>query len=118
MIDAAFDVDLGQFLAFELRRISELLGLACEIGMLGIGLRADGNIFTGRHRHRAGNKTGDTGQQDVARLGSGGSHADNETCRRDDTVIGAEHGSTKPADAIDVVVLGVDTQSAHEGLSS
>ncbi len=114
MIDATFDINLGQLLALELRRISEFLGLACQIGMFGVGLLTDRHIFTCRHRHCPGHKTGDTGQQDVAWLGSGGSHADNETCSRDNTVIGAEHGRTEPPDAVDVVALGVDAQSAHE----
>ena len=84
--------------------------------MFGIGLRADGNIFTSRHRHRARNKPRHAGQENFAGLGRRGSNADDQARRRDDAVIGAQHRRTKPPDAIDVVFLQMHPEPAHSVL--
>jgi hypothetical protein len=68
--------------------------------MLGVGLRADRDIFTGRHRHGPGNQARDAGKQDLAlRCGRRG-HAENETRGGDDAAIGSENGGTQPADPV------------------
>jgi hypothetical protein len=55
---STFDVDRGQFLSLALRMCLELAALLVEVGSLNISLRADGYVFSGGHRHRAGDQGG------------------------------------------------------------
>jgi hypothetical protein len=48
--DTALGVDFGKLLLLELNVLAQLLALAREIGLLGIGLRAGEHIFAGGHR--------------------------------------------------------------------
>ena len=104
---AAFDVDVGKLLMLEPDILRELFALARQIGLLGVGLRAHRHIFAGRHRHGAGNEPGDSGNQDIARSRRCRSNADDQTCRRDNAVIGSEHGGSQPADALYQVTFGM-----------
>ena len=80
VIDATLDIYLRQLLPLEPDILAELFALTREIGMFCIGLRADGNVFTGRHRHRAGNKPRHAGQENLARLGRRGGNANDQAC--------------------------------------
>jgi hypothetical protein len=106
-IDAALDVDLRQLFPLALDVVGELLRLARQLGVLGIGLRADRDVLAGGHRHGSGNEAGDAGDENVAMGAAGGGDAGDETSGGQDTVVGAEHGSTQPADAADEVMLGM-----------
>ena len=46
-------------------------------------------------------------------FGRGRGNANNEARRRDDAVVGAEHGRAEPADALDEVAFRVLPASAH-----
>lgn len=65
-IDATDDVDLGKLIKLKLRILAELLALAPQICLVGIGLRPHLHILAGSHRHRAGDKACDAGNQHVA----------------------------------------------------
>jgi hypothetical protein len=47
--ETALDVDPGQFFEFTNRVVLEFPAFARSVGSFGIGLRADRNIFAGRH---------------------------------------------------------------------
>jgi hypothetical protein len=51
--EPARHIDGGQFIALEVRRGRELGAFARQIGGLGVRLRADGHVFTRRHRQCA-----------------------------------------------------------------
>ena len=86
-----------------------------EIGLLGVGLRADGDILARRHRHRARDQRGCARDQHVARLRARRCDADDQARGRDDAVIGAEHRGPQPADAAGMVVFGMDAKTGHPG---
>ena len=99
---------LRQFFVFRRRVGLQLLALAGEVGLFGIGLRTDRDIFARRHRHRAGDQAGDARQQDVALGGGGGGDAQDQAGGRDDAVIGAQHGGAQPSDALDQMMFRGD----------
>ena len=88
-----------------------------EIGLLGVGLRADGHVLARRHRHRARDQRGCARDQHVARLRARRCDADDQARGRDDAVIGAEHGGPEPAHAAGMVVFGMDAKPGHAGYS-
>jgi hypothetical protein len=77
----------------------ELSALAREIRLLAVGLRPHGYVLAGGHRHRAGDGAGDAGGQQAHLARIGGRDADQQARRRDDAVVGAEHGGAQPARA-------------------
>lgn len=58
-LDATLRVETGQFLTFEFRLSGQLRPLPSEIGLFGVRLGTDGDIFTRRHRHGPSNKASD-----------------------------------------------------------
>jgi len=96
--DSAHHVSLREFFGLEHRIGGELPRFACKVGMFGVGLRTDRNIFSRGHRHGAGDQPGHTGKQNIA-LGSGGRrHAEDQAGGRYDSVIGAKHCRPQPSD--------------------
>ena len=88
LFDTTLDVDFGQLIEFEFGVLAQLLALAREIRPFGVGLRADGHILAGGHRHGAGHQSRDTRDQDgVLRRGRRG-NANDQTCGRDDAIVG------------------------------
>jgi len=81
----------------------ELELLELEIGMLGVALRAHRNVFARGHRERARDETRNASSQDrrASRIGRG--DADDETGRRKNAVVRAEHGRAQPARALRTV---------------
>ena len=106
-LDAALDIDLGQLLSLESDVLAQLRAFSGQVGLFGIGLRADRNILSGRHRHGAGNESSDAGDEDAAWFGVGGGHADDQARGRNDAIVGAEDGGSQPADARDEMALRV-----------
>ena len=105
--ETPFDVDLGKLLLFELDVIAQLLAFARKIRTFGVGLRADGNILAGSHRHGASHQSRDACDQDsVLRCGRRGD-ADNQTRSRDDAIVSPEHCGSQPPDTADEVLLGM-----------
>ena len=54
----------------------------------------------------------DAGEQIVGLARAGGGDADDQARRRDDAVVGAEHGGAQPADALDEMALEVPWHGA------
>jgi hypothetical protein len=59
-IDAALDVDIGKLIELKFGGLVQLLAFARQIRPFGVGLRTDGHIFAGGHRHRASHQSRDT----------------------------------------------------------
>ena len=102
---SALDVDLGEFRPLELDVGGQLPALAAEIGLLGVGLRADRDILARRHRHRTCHQPGNAGEQDLVAAGSTRRDADDQACGRDDAVVGAEDRCPQPTDPLDQMAL-------------
>ena len=98
-VEAALDVDRRELPVLGVDVGLELLALARKIRMLGVRLRADRDVFAGRHRHRAGHEAGEPGHHHGAAVRAGGGDADHEACGRDDAVVRAEDRRPEPADA-------------------
>ena len=98
-VEAAFDVDRSEFPVLGVDVGLEFPALAREIRMFRVGLRTDGDVFAGRHGHRAGDEPGEPGDQHGAAVGAGGRDADYEAGSRDDPVVRAEDRRAKPVDA-------------------
>lgn len=87
-LQTTLHIHADKFVTFANRIGYELRAFACEIGLLGIGLRTYGNEFAGRHRHGARNES----RNDHARVRRVGARdTDDETRRRKDAVIRTEH---------------------------
>ncbi|AFL55148.1 hypothetical protein USDA257_p04330 (plasmid) [Sinorhizobium fredii USDA 257] len=97
-IDPALGIKLRQFLTLRIGLALELPPFACEVGLLGIRLRADRNIFPRRHRHRTGHQPGNTGDQDLGTSRRRRGNADDQARRRDDAVIRSEDCGPQPSD--------------------
>jgi hypothetical protein len=104
---AALLVDVGELLEFGLRHLLQLAPLLGGIGGLGIGLRADRDVFACGHRQGACDQGGDAGGEDGLRRGRGGGHADQQRTGRDQPIVGAQHRRAQPADVFAAVPLVV-----------
>ncbi len=98
-IEAAFDVDRCKLPVFGVEVVLEFLAFTREIRVFRVGLRADRDVFTRRHGHRAGHEAGKAGDQDGAAVSTGGGDADYETRCRDDSVVRTKDRRPKPVDA-------------------
>ena len=87
-IDAALDVDFGKLFELKLGILAQLYAFAREIGLFSVGLRADGHIFSGGHRHGASHQSRDARDQNVVLRRSRGGNADDQACGRDDAIVG------------------------------
>jgi hypothetical protein len=80
---------------------------------IGVGLRTDGDILAGGHRHHAGDQAGDARYQDIVLCrGRRGDTEDQARCR-DDTIVGPEYGGSQPLDAGDEMALRMNAKAAH-----
>ena len=116
LIDAALDVNFGKLIEFKLGILAQLLAFAREIRLFGVGLRADGHILAGGHRHGASHQCRDTRDQDIVMRRGRRGNADDQACGRDDAIVGPEHRGPQPPDAVDEVVLRVQAKTTHEFL--
>jgi hypothetical protein len=96
--DATAHVDPRQFSSLGLRCGSELATFLGEISPLGIGLGADRDVLTGRHRERAGDEASDRGEQDSRPARLGGSYTHDQAAGGDEAVISTKDRGTHPAD--------------------
>lgn len=76
------------------KRGFKFAALAFEVGVLSIGLRTHRNVFARRHRHRACNNSGHTGDEHCRFIDGGSGHTDHQTCGGNQTIIGAKNGCT------------------------
>jgi len=91
-VQAATNVDLGQFFMLTPVVRLEFSDLAINVGMLGVRLGVHRNVLSGSHRHRARDQTGDAGNQYVTAYPMRGRDPQHKTGRGKDAVIGTEHG--------------------------
>ena len=91
VIEAASDVDSREFLPLRGWVLFEFASLPCEVGLLGVRLGTDRYVLAGSHRHRPGDQTGCTGDEDLPGGRRGGGDADDQAGRGDEAVVGAEH---------------------------
>ena len=126
MIKPARHVHGGHFRVFALGISRQLITFSIEIGAFRIGLRTDRNIFPCSHGHGAGYKSRYTGDYDVPRTRSSRRHAQDETCRGDNTIVRAQYRCAEPTGAMDSVRFTVShnailsmirTCNIHEGHS-
>lgn len=71
LVQTSADIEALQLASLAGWVLFQLDTLARQVGFLGIRLGMDGDEFTRRHRHGAGNQARTTGQQDQPVLGAG-----------------------------------------------
>lgn len=108
-IEAALDVDIGELGEFARRVGAQFGGLAGEIGVFGIGLGTDGDVFPSGHGHGSGGETGEARDEDFRAPDTGRGNADDEAGGGDKAVIRPQDGGAKPADAVGAVSFAVRT---------
>jgi hypothetical protein len=81
--------------------------------MFGVRLRTNGYILAGGHRHGASHEPRDTSYQDIIARRSSRSHAKDQTCGRDDAIVGPENRRSQPSDAVDEVALRMLAETSH-----
>jgi hypothetical protein len=113
LIDTPLDVDFSKLIKLKLSILTLLLAFAHEIGLFGVGLRAYGHILAGGHRHGASHQSRDTRDQDIVLRRGRCGNADDQACRRDNPIVGAEDRCSQPPNAVDEVILRVQAKTAH-----
>jgi hypothetical protein len=93
-IEPATLVDCGELIQLESGFGGELSTFPVQIGALGVRLRADGYVLARSHRHRSGDQTRQTGDENLATRGAGRCDTNHQTGRRPDAIVGPEHRST------------------------
>ena len=106
-VESAGDIDGCEFGVFVFAVCGQLVSLPVQICALGVGLGADGHIFTGRHGHCPSHQPGYAGDQHAAAAGFGCGHADDQTGSGNNAVVGSEHGGPEPADAVGAMRFSV-----------
>ena len=112
-INAAFDIEFGKLVELKLSIFAQLLAFAREISLFGIGLRTDGHILAGGHRHGASHQSRDPRDQDIVPCRSRRGNADDQASGRDDTIVGPKHRGSQPPNAADEVALRMQAKTAH-----
>ncbi len=105
--ESALDIDACQFALLGHRVGLQFEAFARQIGCFGVGLRMHRHVFAGRHRHRTCHQAGHSRHQDGAVAGTGSCHPEYEAGGRHDAVVGPQHGSPQPADAVSTVPFPV-----------
>ena len=116
-LQAAPHIDPRELVLLGLRLGGELALLACDIRLLGVGLRADRHVFAGGHRQRARDEASDAGDQDLLRVRLGRGNADDQARRRDDAVVSAKHRRAQPADSCTPVLLTMSHEDLKRSLA-
>jgi len=107
------DIDGCQFPLLCGRILLEFRPFARQVGILGVRLRIDRDVFTSRHRHGPGHQPRDTGHQNVAVTRAGSRDTDHEAGRRHQAVVGAQHRGAQPAYALGAMTFRVAAQRSH-----
>jgi hypothetical protein len=105
-VESSRDIDGGQFGVFVFSVIGQFLAFAFQIGPLGVGLGTDGNIFARRHGHRAGDQSGQAGDENAMPAGVGCGDAQNQAGSGKNAVVRAQDGGTQPAGSLGEVEFG------------
>ena len=101
-------VDQRQLLRLRLRVLLQLVALQRDLVLVQLALRAHRNVFAGRHRERAGRKSGDAGQQHQMRVAARAGDAEDQARVRHQAVVDAEHGGAQVAAAAEVAMTALD----------
>ena len=112
-LDAARHVDGRQLAPLGGRVGRQLVALARQVGLFGVGLRMHRHVFAGGHRHGARHQPRHARDQDGRVAGMGRGHADHQAGGGDDAVVGAQHGGAQPADAVGTVAFCVTASDVH-----
>ena len=111
-LQAAADVDCVSSSRSERARLEFLL-FPRQVGVLGIGLGTDRDIFAGGHRHRARHQARRCRSTSCSPGVGGRRHADHQARGRDDAVVGAQDRGAQPPNSRNVVDLRMRMKSAH-----
>ena len=109
-----FDVDSASSLSSPPDRRAARCRSRASSARLGIGLRADRDIFAGGHRHGAGNEPGNrrrSGWRSCAPWRAG--DADDQARGREDAVIGAQNRRPQPAEMLGRMALRMPRKTSH-----
>ena len=110
LIDTTLGVDFSELIKFKLDILTQLLAFVHEIRLFCVGLRANGHILASGHRHGARYQSRDTRDQDIVLRRGRCGNADDQACRRDNPIVGAEDRCSQPPNAVDKVVLRVQVR--------
>ena len=97
----------------ESRLLLQFRALASEIGLFGVGLRADRHELAGRHRHRAREKARQHRRTERSSAGIRRCDADDQARGRNNAIIRAEHSCAQPADAELACRSTMSVQTSH-----
>jgi hypothetical protein len=110
---AALLVEPGELAQLALRVAAQLARLEADVGLLGVALRADGHVLTGRHREGSGDQAGDAGGDDRGARRARCGHPEHEARGRHDAVVGAQHGGPQPVGAVAEMDLPAESRRAR-----
>src|SRR5205814_105966 len=96
-VEATPHVDCRQFSALAFVVCFEFGALSRKIGLLGVRLRMHRDVFTGSHRHRPGDETGDPCDQYAASSPMRGRDTQDQTGGRKDAVVRTQYRRPQPA---------------------
>ncbi len=97
----ALHVDAHQLPVLGFGRRRQLLALARQVGALAVRLRTDRHVLAGAIDSAPPTRPAMPVMQHAGGAEVRGRHAHHEARRRNQAVVGAEHGGTQPADALD-----------------
>ena len=106
-VEPSGDIDRRQFPVFPLIVFGEFPAFPGQVSLFRVGLGMYRNVFTRSHRHRAGHQTSHPGHQNVAMTGVGRRDAKHQARRRQDSIVGPQHGRAQPSDSCCSVILAV-----------
>ena len=79
-LQTASDINCGELLLLTSSVFRQLRSFQLEVRLLGVGLRAHRNVFTGCHRQRTGDQAGNASEQNVRSRRIGRGNTDDKTC--------------------------------------
>src|SRR5260370_6527328 len=118
-IESSPYIDFSQFAALADEVDIEFGALLCQSRGFGVRLRIHGNVFSRRHRHRAGDHCCGAAEQDSGVRGVRSGNAQDQTGSRDDAVVRAQNAGAQPANpAQTVTFMTVRTHDAYTNSES
>jgi hypothetical protein len=112
-LETAPDIDRRKLPLFGAFVGRQLCPLECQVRSFRVGLRADGNVFAGRHRQGAGNGPGNTRQENLTSRGACGGDPDDQAGGRDDPVVRTKNRGAEPAGATGSVAFPMSLHRSH-----
>jgi hypothetical protein len=112
-LETAPDIDRCKLPLFAVVVGRQLGALACQVRSFRVGLRADGDVFAGRHRKCAGYGPGNTRQENVLSHGARCGDTDDQAGGRNDSVVRTENGGAEPARATRSMTFMMPENRSH-----